>query len=724
MFYESDTFKNYIARLNKKIAEWKNPSYSSLIKGVRGLSTFSKGGRGGFKLAIYGAGEHTEMILKNALWEGLEIACIIDRSALRRKNGFHGFKVISPDEIKSPSAPLLQRERDTHPVDRSVAFDAILISSFTYQEEIYSELIAMNLHGIDIIRLYTDDDILKSIKERYAFHDRSEVRSQKIKVRIKNPKPRGTQAKLGSSNLKTHILLIHPPFPISNHRHKKVLPINLLYLSAYIMEKIPDVDIEIMDGQVEDLCMNEMCKRIMKKRWDIIGIGYWTAQAPVAFKLSEFIRNNTNTLLIHGGVHPTICPEDSIYYCDYVVMYEGEETFCEIVKGIKNSSSRSSRLISLNSLNGIAYREKGKVKINPSRDYIEDLDKIPFPKWELAGDMKMYDSPMHVTGGLRLPIIGSRGCPYTCTFCSSPLIWNRRVRWRRPERIVDEMEEAIKRFNINQFHFWDDNLMMKRGHIVNLCNEIIKRRLNVRWCGLTRSSHVNKHKDILPLMKEAGCIGIEIGIESFTEYSTELTRKGEGIEEMAEASRNLEEAGIAPLYTHMLFNPGETITGYYEKQVFLSRVNSKNTAFLADSRLGQASTPHRKTEFERDAETLGEVFIEDPSHCIHQRVNFIPNSLLYDVPVKIKDNRGSPIRFLEVILQAIFDWTEDMIDNYIKTADLVWDRVDGKKTVRELADEIEGLLELSDYHSKMFVSLAIVGLARDGVIRSKDKNYS
>ncbi|MBI4378795.1 MAG: hypothetical protein HY578_06850, partial [Nitrospinae bacterium] len=60
MFYESDTFKNYIARLNKKIAEWKNPPYSPLIKGVRGLSTLSNGGRGGFKLAIYGAGEHTE----------------------------------------------------------------------------------------------------------------------------------------------------------------------------------------------------------------------------------------------------------------------------------------------------------------------------------------------------------------------------------------------------------------------------------------------------------------------------------------------------------------------------------------------------------------------------------------------------------------------------------------------------------------------------------------
>jgi radical SAM superfamily enzyme YgiQ (UPF0313 family) len=300
-------------------------------------------------------------------------------------------------------------------------------------------------------------------------------------------------------------------------------------------------------------------------------------------------------------------------------------------------------------------------------------------------------------------------------------MWERKVRWRKPVRIVDEMEEAIKKLNINQFHFWDDNLMMKKGHIIELCNEIIRRGLKVNWCGLTRASHVIKHKDVLPLMKEAGCVGMEIGIESFTEDSTELVRKGEGTGEMAEASMELERAGIAPLYTHMLFNPGETINGYYQKQVFLNEVNSKNTAFLADSRLGQASTPHRKTDFEKEAKNLGEVFVEDLSHYIHQRINFIPNSLLNDVPIKIKENRGSPIKFLEVALQALFDWTEEMIDDYIKTANLLWERIDGKKNVRELSGEIKSLINLSNYHSKIFVSLAIVGLAREGAIKSGDK---
>ncbi len=692
MFYESQVFKNYIERLNKKIAEWKS------LKD--------------FKLAIYGAGEHTEMILKNASWDGVKIDYVIDRSLIRQKNGFCGFKVISPDEIKKMS---LRTEGE--------AISAILISSFTYQEEIYSELLGMNLNSIDIILLYADEDILKSIKERYACHqvEGQGARGKGQGFKIPNPKSQ-------ISNPKSEILLIHPPFALGNQRHKKILPMNMLYLSAYVMDRFPDVNVEMMDGQIKNLCLDEMYERITEKDWDIIGIGYWTAQAPIAFKLSEFIKNNTNALLIHGGVHPTVCPEDAVNYCDYVVMYEGEETFCEIVNIVKNRSNRSN---SLNGLKGIAYRNKSSIfnlqssiVINPPRNYIKDLDSIPFPRWELAGDIKQYNSPMHVTGGLRLPIIGSRGCPYTCTFCSSPLMWDRKVRWRKPIKIVDEMEEAMKKFNINQFHFWDDNLMMKKGHIIELCNEIIRRGLKVNWCGLTRASHVTKHKDVLPLMKEAGCVGMEIGIESFTEDSTELVRKGEGVDEMAEASKNMEIAGIAPLYTHMLFNPGETITGYYQKQVFLNEVNSKNTAFLADSRLGQASTPHRKTDFEKEAKALGEVFVEDPSHYIHQRINFIPHSLLNDVPVKTRVKRGSPVRFLEVALQAIFDWTEDMIDNYVQTANLLWERIDGKKSVKELSEEIKGLLNLSNYHSKIFVSLAIVGLAREGAIRSKEKNHS
>ena len=119
MFYESQVFKNYIERLNKKIAEWKSHK--------------------GFKLAIYGAGEHTEMILKNASWNGVKIDYVIDRSLIRQKEGFCGFKVVSPDEIKkmslrAPSLVSLRAKRSnlvsSLRAGSGEAISAILISSF------------------------------------------------------------------------------------------------------------------------------------------------------------------------------------------------------------------------------------------------------------------------------------------------------------------------------------------------------------------------------------------------------------------------------------------------------------------------------------------------------------------------------------------------------------------------------------------------------------------
>jgi radical SAM superfamily enzyme YgiQ (UPF0313 family) len=332
--------------------------------------------------------------------------------------------------------------------------------------------------------------------------------------------------------------------------------------------------------------------------------------------------------------------------------------------------------------------------------------------------MKKYNAPMHVTGGLRVPLIGSRGCPYSCTFCSSPIIWDKKVRWRSPENIVAEMEYVVHTLGITQFHFWDDNVMMKKGYMAGICENIISGNLKINWCGLTRASHVIKYKNILPLMKKAGCVGIEIGIESFTEDSAAMVSKGEGTSDMIYASKCMEESGIAPLYTHMIFNPGERINGYREKQKFLDEVNKKNTAFLADSRLGQASTPHRKTKFEEEAHEQGEVFLKDHSTYVHHRVNFIPNSLLNDIPVKVGSNPESPIKFLEIILQAIFDWDEKMINNYMEVSNRLWGKIDNKKSVRQLCDEMGQDLNLPIYYNRIFTTLAIVGLARDGKIKS------
>ena len=666
MFYQEDVFKNFVKRLKSKIREWP-----------------------GEKVLFYGAGEHSIAALKDVEWGNVEFLGFANRQERRKVDKLLGYPVYAPEKICETGAT------------------KIVISSFSFQEDIHRDLMKMKLSGTEIVKLYTARDLLKFIKEKYAYCPKNgSIRSGLIENREKYIVPL-------EKNQSPKILLLQAPFPIGNHRHKKILPMNLLYLAGYAMEKNPNAIIRVLDGQVHDLALSEMKALISQEHWDIIGIGYWTAQAPVAFDLSKFIREETGSLNIHGGVHPTLCPEEAVEHCDVVVRGEGEETFSEIIRLFPDKDE-------ITKINGVAFKKNNKLNNNPPGILIKDIDEIPLPAFNLIPDLKIYDSPMHVTGGLRVPLIGSRGCPYTCTFCSSPLIWEKKVRWRSPSNVVDEMEEVVRSYDITQFHFWDDNIMLNRRYIENICSEIKRRKLKVNWCGLTRASHVNRFKEILPEMKESGCVGIEIGIESFTEESIDLVRKGEGTQEMIDASCNMEKAGIAPLYTHMLFNPGENINGYRQKQLFLNEVNKKNTAFLADSRLGQASTPHRNTDFEQEAKEQGEVFLKDYSTYVHHRINFLPNSLLEDVPVKTGHDRESPLEFLEIILQALHDWDDTMIDQYIDVSENLWERIDGKKSVKLLSNEIGNEMDLNNYRSKIFVCLSIVGLSRDGSIMSAD----
>ncbi len=666
---KEDVFANYIQRLEEKIYLWQ-----------------------GEKILLHGAGEHSRGVLERVQWGNAKFLGFSDRSERSQAEGFLGYPVISPERIVDSGAT------------------KVVISSFCFQEEIFSELTGMNLPGVEIVKLYTERDLLTFIKQRYAHCPKNgNIRPEVIEDLGQAITPTGNGRSL-------KVLLIHPPFDMGNHRHKKILPMNLLYLAGYALKEYPNTAIRILDGQIHDLSMGEMKEIISRESWDIIGMGYWTGQAATVFELSKFILEETKSLLVHGGVHPTLCPEETVEYSHLTLMNEGEETFSEIIGLFPDREA-------ILKLPGIAFRDDSGLKVNPPKPPMEDLDRIPFPAFHLIPDLTIYDPPMHVTGGLRVPLIGSRGCPYTCTFCASPVMWNRKVRWRKPEKIVEEMETVVREHGITQFHFWDDNLLMRGEHIRRISEEILRKGLKIHWCGLSRASHVINNKDVLPIMKEAGCVGIEVGIESFSEDSTQLVEKGEGVKEMREASLFLEKAGIAPLYTHMLFNPGEDIKGYAEKQKFLDEVNSKNTAFLADSRLGQASTPHRKTAFEKQAGELGEVFLDDHSTYIHHRVNFLPNSLLEDIPVKTGEPRESPFKFLEIILQAIFDWDEDMIDQYVMVYHRLWEKMDGARNVRLLSEEIKEELSLDDYRSKIFVCLAIVGLARAGSVRSLQNSH-
>lgn len=531
---------------------------------------------------------------------------------------------------------------------------------------------------------------------------------------------------MSSNNLS--ILLIQPPLP-ANERHKKVMPLSLAYLAAYLRKQSPTVEIEILDAQALNLSYAEIMKRIISKHRDIIGMTYWTAQAPIVYRLSKAIKSwNPEVLLVHGGVHTTSCPEEAVQHADYCVLQEGEQTFAELVAAAYNDRTAISQI------QGIAYQENGDFKRTPAREFIRDLDSIPFPAWDLL-PMDCYDTQLHIIGGKRVPVIGSRGCPYNCTYCVSPLMWQRKVRWRNPECVVAEMEEIINRYHIPQFHFWDDNLMMNPEHVTKLCEGIIQKGLNIKWTGLTRAGHITKHHDLLPLMAKSGCIGMEIGIESANPITFMEIHKDETLASLELAGKYQQEVGMHPMFTYMAFNPGETITGYYLQAQFIDKLLAGEKWYDHFHPLpfpvyiGQFCTAYPGTELYKEVPKLGIRLINDWSDFYHHKVNFLPNSLLDDVPIKTQDNLD--ISHYLFCLKAVQSGYYDFIPKtdpfwfqvnkrtrFLRYVTLFFQRCSGKATIREIAKQLAAYLRMDEMESFRFSAVCALILGQIGVIRS------
>jgi magnesium-protoporphyrin IX monomethyl ester (oxidative) cyclase len=524
-----------------------------------------------------------------------------------------------------------------------------------------------------------------------------------------------------------NVLLIQPPLPF-NERHKKIVPLSIAYLASFLRQRIPKIRIQILDAHILNLSISETIKEVLNDPWDVIGITYWTLQASAAFAISKSIKSATsNTIIVHGGVHSTSMPEESTKYADFCVLHEGEETFFELIEALRENKD-------INEVKGIAFLKDGVLVKTPPRPFIEDLDTIPFPAWDLL-PIEKYDTPFHIGGGKRMPVIGSRGCPYNCTFCVSPLMWKRKVRWRKPEYVVSEMEEILRRYQIDQIHFWDDNLMMNPEYVIGLCNEIIERKLKIKWIGLTRASHINEHPELLSLMKEAGCVGLEIGIESANPETYLKVRKGENLSDMELAFENQRKAGLLPLFTFMTFNPGETITGYYLQAKFIQKnvpMAKKYHAFEVTNpiAIGQFSTPHIGTQFRKEAVQLGLVLTDARDELFHHQINFLPYSLLNDIPERTT-KKSLKIGHYLACFMAIKTWfaifpsnstplieTLSKLKECIRFTKYFFSQCSGNLSIKRIAESASLDLGMDLKKSLGYSALICVALSQMGMIRS------
>lgn len=349
------------------------------------------------------------------------------------------------------------------------------------------------------------------------------------------------------------VTLILTPTRPGERRKFTAPPLGILCLGSYLKEIGHDVT--LIDADVEGYTLENLAKKIVSENADLIGITVMTSFAANVLNICKKIKKmNPDSKIVLGGVHVTASGSEMMEYSpyvDYLVVGEGEYTTMELLNALANKSD-------LKNIRGLIYRDtNGQIIKNEPRPPIPDIDSLPMPMLDLIENLnfKNYNA-IHAGGKKIVNILGSRGCPFNCTFCGAYLVHGRRVRYRSPKKIVDEIEYNQKKFGIDYVAFKDSTFTLNHQWVKEICDEIIKRGLKMGFCVNARVDTVNE--EILKILKKAGCETIGFGIESGSQRILDKLKKGTTLEQIKKAVDLVSEMDFFTTSSFMFGNPSET----------------------------------------------------------------------------------------------------------------------------------------------------------------------
>ncbi|MEN6573846.1 B12-binding domain-containing radical SAM protein [Methanobacterium aggregans] len=348
------------------------------------------------------------------------------------------------------------------------------------------------------------------------------------------------------------VVLINPcdENAVKNCLGFKVPPLNLMYLAASLEKAL--MSVKILDDDIMQMGEEKVTQLVSKMDPMIVGLTASTSNIKKALKYVEKIKKTLpNTLTMIGGPHTTFIPFETLQeneFLDLVVVGEGEKTVVELAQNYSKYGVKG-----LENVRGIVYRtpDRNAIKIKEPQPLIKDLDSIPFPARHLV--------PFHAYGVSKDQegdMITSRGCVYSCEYCSSSLIMGKKFRSRSPENVVDEVEELTNEYKIKNIAFLDDTFMMNKRRAGEIADEIKSRGLDVSYVASSRVDMVNK--DLLAKLKDSGMNTLYYGVESGSQRVLDLMKKRITLKQAEYAVESAKDAGIRVLTSFILGFPGET----------------------------------------------------------------------------------------------------------------------------------------------------------------------
>ena len=373
-----------------------------------------------------------------------------------------------------------------------------------------------------------------------------------------------------------NILLVNPPrfegIPVIREerceiteRYSVLEPGSLLQIASLLRK---EHIVHLIDANGEDLSYKELDYRMSKVDYDVLIFRFTPTTFDWDMKTAEISKDRTKA--ITTGICWTLGRKarevlKEAKYLDIYVMHEYEVVVPNLISTLSNGD--------ISNINGIAYKQEGKIYVNEPANPLSDYDSLPIPSYDLLPSLDNYF--INTKHGSPFTIMyTSKGCPYSCIYCT---VAGTKWKPRSSESILQELKYLKSEYKVNSVSFFDETFTMNRDRVLDICNTLISENVDIIWYCNTRVDLVDK--ELLQLMRTAGCKGISYGIESGSQKILDNAKKGITVKQAENAIQWTKKSGIKVFCSFMFGLPGENWETIKETIGFVKRTLPTSAQF-------------------------------------------------------------------------------------------------------------------------------------------------
>jgi magnesium-protoporphyrin IX monomethyl ester (oxidative) cyclase len=333
-----------------------------------------------------------------------------------------------------------------------------------------------------------------------------------------------------------------------------LMPLGIGFIAAFLERN--GYEVKIIDNFVYGsnyaferfLFRRNFLKSLRLFQPDFVGIYVDSVSFQKALELIKLIKDNSKTKIACGGPHASEMPESFPKEVDFIVQGEGEFAFLDILQNrISGQLVKCLRL--------------------------DEIENLPMPAWHLY-DLRRYSlrEEMYLPHPPVFNMNTSRGCPFGCKFCSVPAVWGRQYRMFSASKIVNEIEFLVKEYKIKGIYFREDNFTVNKERVDEFCDLLLKRSLKIEWACETRVDTIDA--ELMGKMKQSGCQGFYVGVESGSQRILDNINKGITVEQIIKFFDSCHKTGIRTKSSFIFGTPQEEEKDRVQTEALINKIKA------------------------------------------------------------------------------------------------------------------------------------------------------